>query len=122
MRHLNACLTLTRPTALSRGSSKPDPCITDESARILNRFDEDWRLWASTDQTKRFWKIGDIDEDLALGSVAGYRGEGWFAGRSVWWVTVCVWVGIVGGRSVGVEGLCWPGGFFQNHVGRQLEL
>ena len=32
MRHLNACLTLTRLTALSRESSEPHSCITDEGS------------------------------------------------------------------------------------------
>jgi hypothetical protein len=35
MRHLNACLTLTRPTALSRGSTEPHSCITDEESIML---------------------------------------------------------------------------------------
>ena len=35
MRHLNACLTLTRPTALSRGSTEPHSCITDEGSIML---------------------------------------------------------------------------------------
>lgn len=35
MRHLNACLTLTRPTALSRGSTEPYSCNTDEGSIML---------------------------------------------------------------------------------------
>jgi hypothetical protein len=40
--------------------------LLGESARILNRLDQDWRLWASAEQAERFGKVGDIDEDLAL--------------------------------------------------------
>jgi hypothetical protein len=35
MRHVNACLTLTRPTALSRGYTEPHSCITDEGSIML---------------------------------------------------------------------------------------
>ena len=53
MRHLNACLTLTRPTALSRASSKPDPCITDEGS-IMH--------WLVMDEVAMHL----VDEDFAL--------------------------------------------------------
>lgn len=52
MRHINACLTPTSPTALSQESSKPDPCITDEGSithwlvmfkvAIMHLVDEDF--------------------------------------------------------------------------------
>ena len=53
MRHPNACLTLTRPTALSRASSEPDPCITDEGS-ITH--------WLVVDEVAMHL----VDEDLTL--------------------------------------------------------